>query len=283
MEAEATRQEICIMKSARPAEITTPRVIIVHQDSETVSTLRSLLEGSGYELETLAGVDKLRARVDGERVNLVIAGVDAAPMLPTLEREWPDTPCLLTGEPGELEPWLDQASDSGVYGFLTKPWVAAELKLRVWRALEHHALRCAYRALRSECSEAKAELKVTNAELRHHADNAIAGLTLAQELFEVTDAALVCIDPEGLIVAANCHARRILPLGPAALLGVPAHLALPKAMCEATVNLADPADGLHRGKARHAGTDLQWRSRVVWHGGHMRGYLVTIWEEVGDS
>lgn len=116
------------------------RILLVDDDPGLLRLLSMRLESSGYKVRTASNGKRALAEVEAARPDLVITDLrmdqmDGIELLEALNRNAPGLPVILVTAHGNI-PDAVRATQSGAFGFLTKPVEKDELLAQVERALK---------------------------------------------------------------------------------------------------------------------------------------------------
>ena len=116
------------------------RILLVDDDPGLLRLLSIRLRAEGYTVEAVQSASAALAAVATFRPRLVITDLrmdhmDGIELLEELQRQWPGLRVILITAHGTI-PDAVKATQSGAFGFLTKPIEKDELLLQVERALE---------------------------------------------------------------------------------------------------------------------------------------------------
>ncbi len=106
------------------------KICIVDHDLASRGFLRECLEREGHEVIILDSGSQLKLLLNGERFNVFILnietpGVREKNLLIELKKSQPYRILLIVSERGD--PFLKEAIDLGVYGFIYRPFNPAEI------------------------------------------------------------------------------------------------------------------------------------------------------------
>jgi len=133
------------------------RVMVVDDDAETLALLREIVAKEGYEVETAEDAETALRQLGEWQPDLVITdihmpGMDGLALLAAVREKAPDILVILLTAYGSLKTAVD-AIKSGAFDYLSKPFVVEDIRLVVWRALEHKKLVRENRILRDQLRE----------------------------------------------------------------------------------------------------------------------------------
>ncbi|NWF73027.1 MAG: sigma-54-dependent Fis family transcriptional regulator [Nitrospirae bacterium] len=131
-----------------------PHVLIVDDDTDTLTWLREILSKEGYEVGTApdgkAALDHMRNRTpDLVMSDIHMPGLDGMGLLAELRNCYRDIPVILITAYGSLKTTVDSLR-SGAFDYLSKPFIVDDIRLAVRRALEHKQLARRNQALREQ-------------------------------------------------------------------------------------------------------------------------------------
>jgi DNA-binding NtrC family response regulator len=150
--------EASLQFGSMKAERESHTILIVDDDADSRAVLDDVLTEQGFTVAVAAdarsGLDLVRQhRPAVVLLDLDMPGMSGLQALPEIQAIEPEIPVIiLTGE--ARVPTVVEAMRRGAYDYLTKPWRAEELLLRLHRALERRTLAEEVRALRQKLQEA---------------------------------------------------------------------------------------------------------------------------------
>src|SRR5574337_542380 len=111
----------------------TQRILVVDDEAATVTGLKALLSGWGYEVEGSLDAEDALGRVLKFRPALVIAdlvlpGMDGIAFLRSLQQEQPQVPVIILTGHATIESAV-AATREGAYDYLTKPVDVQRLRI----------------------------------------------------------------------------------------------------------------------------------------------------------
>jgi len=115
------------------------RILLVDDDADLLRLLTLRLEAAGYAVLAAKSGEEALARLAAERPQLVITdvrmpGMDGTALFEAIQRTQPTLPVIMLTAHGNI-PEAVEATQSGVFGYLTKPYDAQNLLAEVARAL----------------------------------------------------------------------------------------------------------------------------------------------------
>ena len=120
------------------------RILIVDDDPVTRDTIRDLLDGGGYRVETAdSGLQALKlledSRFDLVISDLVMPGMDGISMTRKVKETGTDIPIIVITGFATIEHAVESMK-AGAYDFITKPFNTDQIRLTVEKALEKKKL-----------------------------------------------------------------------------------------------------------------------------------------------
>lgn len=116
------------------------RIMVIDDDESFLRLFSLRLENKGYETISVDSASKALEKIPAARPDLVITdlrmdGMDGIELLSELQQRYPGLPVLILTAHGTI-PEAVNATQSGAFGFLTKPVDHEELEARIAEALE---------------------------------------------------------------------------------------------------------------------------------------------------
>jgi two-component system response regulator AtoC len=129
-------------------------VLVVDDDTDTLTLLREILSKEGYEVDTAPDGKTALDHIGSRTPDLVMSdihmpGLDGMGLLAELRSRHHDIPVILTTAYGSLKTVVDGLR-SGAFDCLSKPFIVDDIRLSVRRALEHKQLSRQNQALREQ-------------------------------------------------------------------------------------------------------------------------------------
>ncbi len=129
-------------------------VLVVDDDADTLILLRDILSKEGYEVSTAPDGKTALEHIGTRRPDLIISdihmpGLDGMGLLAELRDGYHDIPVILITAFGSLKTAVDSLR-SGAFDYLSKPFIADDIRLVVRRALEHNQLSRQNQAMREQ-------------------------------------------------------------------------------------------------------------------------------------
>jgi CheY-like chemotaxis protein len=151
-------------------------------------------------------------------------GMTGVEFLRRAKELYPSTVRMVLSGFTELQSVIDAVNEGAVYKFLTKPWDDNRLREHVAEAFRQKELADDNRRLAGEVEQANASYASLNLKLQdslarqsHNADILERSAQGARQILESVPAAVLGVDPDGLIVFVNEAAGRLLPRAAAAI------------------------------------------------------------------
>lgn len=115
------------------------KILVVDDDADILRLIIIRLQAAGYQVETVPSAEQALALVAAGKFQLVITdlrmgGMDGLALFDTLHRSDPGLPVIILTAHGSI-PEAVEATQRGVFGFLTKPFDSKELLKQVSSAL----------------------------------------------------------------------------------------------------------------------------------------------------
>ncbi len=115
------------------------KILAVDDDPDILRLLAMRLESAGYEVTTAPGAEKALAMVAAEKPHLVVtdlrmAGMNGLALFDALHERDPSLPVIILTAHGSI-PDAVEATQRGVFGFITKPFDSKELLRQIADAL----------------------------------------------------------------------------------------------------------------------------------------------------
>ena len=118
-----------------------PRVLLVDDEKNILSSLRRLLKTEGYELILAQSGEEALDIITRTHVDLVVSdmrmpGMTGAELLQNVAREVPDSVRILLTGYADLTSTIEAINSGGIYRYISKPWEDHDLKLTIRSALD---------------------------------------------------------------------------------------------------------------------------------------------------
>jgi DNA-binding NtrC family response regulator len=129
-------------------------ILVVDDDTDTLTLLRDILSKEGYEVGTASDGKTALDHIGSRTPDLIMSdihmpGLDGMGLLAELRDRYHDIPVILITAFGSLKTAVDSLR-SGAFDYLSKPFIADDIRLVVRRALEHNQLSRQNQALREQ-------------------------------------------------------------------------------------------------------------------------------------
>lgn len=116
-----------------------PRVLLVDDDAGLLRLLNFRLSSAGYEVQTAGDGRQALARLDGFRPDTVVTdlrmhGMDGMALFEAIHSQHPTLPVIILTAHGTI-PDAVEATQRGVFGYLTKPFDSQDLLTRIAKAV----------------------------------------------------------------------------------------------------------------------------------------------------
>ncbi|NRF71822.1 EAL domain-containing protein [Aquincola sp. S2] len=239
-------------------------LLLVDDEENILASLKRLLRRDGYHIVTAGSAAEGLQRLAEHEVDVIVSdqrmpGMTGVEFLRRAKELYPDTVRMVLSGYTELQSIIDAVNEGAIYKFLTKPWDDERLRAHVAEAFRQKDLADENRRLSRQVEAANNDLASVNARLEHllaqRHDQALlleASAGSMRELIDRLPAAVLGIDPDGVLVFANGEAMQLLPDADS-LLGQPANAVLWPALFDATGRLtALNSIVTHQGRAMRA-------------------------------
>lgn len=205
-------------------------VLLVDDEENILASLKRLLRRDGYHIITAGSAAEGLQRLAETEVDVIVSdqrmpGMSGVEFLRRAKALYPHTVRMVLSGYTELQSIIDAVNEGAIYRFLTKPWDDQHLRAHVAEAVRHKDMVDENRRLARQVETANADLAALNARLaqaatqqREHADLMALMAGSLRDVLDELPAAVIGIDPEGLVAFVNRRAERCWPEA-AALLG----------------------------------------------------------------
>ncbi|HEY6895842.1 MAG TPA: sigma 54-interacting transcriptional regulator [Rhodocyclaceae bacterium] len=117
-----------------------PQILLVDDDPDLLRLLSIRLEAAGYAITAVSSAEEALQRLAVERPQLLITdmrmpGMDGAALFEAVHREQPTLPVIILTAHGTI-PEAVEATQRGIFGYLTKPYDPQALLAEVARAVK---------------------------------------------------------------------------------------------------------------------------------------------------
>jgi PAS domain S-box-containing protein/diguanylate cyclase (GGDEF)-like protein len=255
-------------------------LLLVDDEENILAALKRLLRRDGYHIVTANSAADGLQRLAEHDVDVIVSdqrmpGMTGVEFLRRAKELYPDTVRMVLSGYTELQSIIDAVNEGAIYKFLTKPWDDERLRGHVAEAFRQKDLADENRRLSRQLEQANNDLAGVNtvleqllAQRQDQAQLLEASAGSMRELIDRLPAAVVGIDPDGLLVFANAEASQLLPDIECAL-GQPAAQVLWPGLFDASGRLAPscrvttPQQRALRVAMREISIDGQDRGRVL--------------------
>ncbi|WP_164885203.1 EAL domain-containing protein [Rubrivivax rivuli] len=253
-------------------------VLLVDDEENILSALKRLLRRDGYHILTASSAAEGLQRLAETEVDVIVSdqrmpGMSGVEFLRRAKELYPHTVRMVLSGYTELQSIIDAVNEGAIYRFLTKPWDDQHLRAHVAEAVRHKDMVDENRRLARQVETANADLAAVNARLaqsaaqqREHADLMALIAGSLRDVLDELPAAVIGIDPEGLVAFVNRKAEHSWPEA-ASLLGQSA-ATLP------CMGFTEMGEGVCHASA--GGHEHVVRVRPLRHGGLEGGRLVML-------
>lgn len=220
--------------------VRTRTLLLVDDEDNIVAALKRLLRRDGYRIVTAASAAEGLQRLAEHEVDVIVSdqrmpGMTGVEFLHRAKALYPQTVRIVLSGYTELQSVIDAVNEGAIYKFLTKPWDDARLREHVAEAFRQKELADENRRLTHEVDAANTDLAALNerlerllAQQREQAELLAASAAGTRGVLDDLPAAVLGIDPDGIVAYANRAAERALAPNDG-LLGRPAAEVLPSA------------------------------------------------------
>jgi response regulator RpfG family c-di-GMP phosphodiesterase len=128
-----------------PAELPPPRLLLVDDEANILSSLRRLLRAEGYAIRTAEGGAQGLELLEQEPADVIISdmrmpGMSGAEFLKQARARWPDTVRILLTGFADVASTVSAVNEGGIHNYLSKPWDDTQLLQAVRGAVERKRL-----------------------------------------------------------------------------------------------------------------------------------------------
>lgn len=122
-----------------------PRLLLVDDEPNILSSLRRLLHGEGYAIRTAEGGTQALALLEQEPADVIISDMrmpmmSGAEFLKQAREAWPDSVRILLTGFSDITSTASAVNDGGIHAYLNKPWDDAQLLQAIRSAVERNRL-----------------------------------------------------------------------------------------------------------------------------------------------
>jgi diguanylate cyclase (GGDEF)-like protein/PAS domain S-box-containing protein len=212
-------------------------LLLVDDEDNILASLKRLLRRDGYQIVTARSAEEGLLKLAEHDVDVIVSdqrmpGMSGIEFLRRAKDLYPETLRIALSGYTELQSIIDAVNEGAIYRFLTKPWEDERLRAHIAEAFRHKALSDENRRLALQVEQANADLGMLNSRLeqlvgrqREQAQLMAHGSGNLRALLDEMPAAVLGIDPDGMVVFANQEAERSIGCE-GSLLGCPADPAL---------------------------------------------------------
>jgi len=200
-------------------------LLLVDDEENIVAALKRLLRRDGYQILTAHSAAEGLLRLAEHDVDVIVSdqrmpGMTGVEFLRRAKELYPDTVRIVLSGYTELQSIIDAVNEGAIYRFLTKPWDDQRLREHVAEAFRQKSLADDNRRLTQQVASANGELETLNQRLaqllaRQREQTALLGASAdgARGMLDDLPAAVLGVDPNGLVAYANLAAERLLANG----------------------------------------------------------------------
>lgn len=222
----------------------TIKILCVDDEINVLRALKRLFMDTDYELITASsGEEGLRLLKEHDPVQLIISdyrmpGMNGVDFLQQVCENWPKVIRIILSGYADTASIVSAINEGQIYKFIPKPWNDNELKITIDKALEVYFLNQQNEMLTRELQDKNEELSHINQNLEQIVQDRTNDilfqnkvLELAQNVLHSLPAAVLGIDPDGLIVQSNRFSDRIFVAAGESLIGKNMTASLPENLC----------------------------------------------------
>jgi len=216
------------------------KILCVDDEPNVLRAIRRLFIDEEYEIITASSGEEGLAKLEEEYpVQLILSdyrmpAMDGVEFLRRVCEKWPDTIRIVLSGYADTASIVAAINEGQIYKFIAKPWDDNELKVTIAKALEVFFLNEQNQRLTGELQETNEELSIINENLeeivRERTNDIMFQnkvLQFSQNILHCLPAAVLGIDPDGLIVQSNRMSDQIFAAKGASLTGLQLDDALP--------------------------------------------------------
>ena len=260
----------------------THTLLLVDDEENIIASLKRLLRRDGYHIVTATSAAEGLQRLAENDVDVIVSdqrmpGMSGVEFLRRAKDLYPDTVRIVLSGYTELQSILDAINEGAIYRFLTKPWDDQLLRAHIAEAFRQKDMADENRRLAQQVEDANADLAALNARLeqavtrqREQAQTMAISAGSMREVLDELPAAVLGIDPDGMVAFVNREAERVLP-DAGRLIGRLAREALPPSVCAL---IGGPAGT--RGEVTIAGSEFRVMARALDGSKGANGHLVLL-------
>ncbi|RJX25964.1 MAG: hybrid sensor histidine kinase/response regulator [Desulfurivibrio sp.] len=227
------------------------KILCVDDEPNVLRALRRLFIDEDYEIITAASGEEGLAMLEKEYpVQLILSdyrmpAMDGVDFLRRVCEKWPATIRIVLSGYADTATIVAAINEGQIYKFIPKPWDDNELKVTIAKALEVFFLNEQNQRLTRELQQKNDELESINQNLeeivRERTNDILFQnkvLQFSQNVLHLLPAAVLGIDPDGLIVQSNRMSNQIFAAEAASLTGLQINAALPAEICSFISSIA---------------------------------------------
>lgn len=196
-------------------------LLLVDDEANILNSLTRLLRRDGYLILRAGSGEAGLGLLATHDVGVIVSdqrmpGMSGVDFLRRAKALCPDTVRIVLSGYTELTSVTEAINEGSVYKFLTKPWEDEQLRAHIEEAFQHHELKRENALLtrqltlaNQELLEAKSQLERRVVEKSMEAIRSRGMLEVSQEVLESLPVAVLGVDEEGMIAAANQVADRL--------------------------------------------------------------------------
>lgn len=141
-----------------------PTILIVDDDQNILKSIKRSLVDENYNILTAANGPEGLDMLAQHKVSLVISdqkmpGMSGLEFLQKVKIDYPNILTLMLTAHADVDTTIKAINDAGVYKFILKPWVPAELRMTIRRAVETRQLILEKTSLQQEVKNRDAILR----------------------------------------------------------------------------------------------------------------------------
>jgi len=223
-------------------------LLLVDDEDNILSALKRLLRRDGYQIVTARNGPEGLQRLAEHPVDVILSdqrmpGMSGVEFLRQAKALYPDTVRMTLSGFTDLQSIIDAVNEGAIYKFLTKPWDDELLRSHLAQAFAQKEMADENKRLTTQLAGANAELETLNTRLAvlleaQQAQSRLLASSASgtRDLLDHLPAAVLGIDPDGMLAYANRAAARWVP-GAAQAIGGPAEAGQP--LMQALARLQD--------------------------------------------
>ena len=192
------------------------KILCVDDENNVLRALKRLFMDDDYEIFTAeSGSEGIEVLEKEEGIQLIISdyrmpGMDGVEFLRQAHEGWPETIRIVLSGYADTAVAVAAINEGQIYKFIAKPWNDDELRVTIEKALEVFFLRRKNENLAEELMASNEELTELNNNLEEEVTKRTADLLFqnkamqfAHNVMNSLPAAVIGLDPDGLIVLSN--------------------------------------------------------------------------------